>query len=405
LQEVKEGEGASRGGEDRLYRELFDNAPVSLWEEDFSGVASYLEELRSHGVEDLRAYLQENTGALFECMGLVRVTDVNRRTLELYGAADKQEFFKGLPRFIPPEAHPVFAEELQAIWEGKSSYEGEVANLDLRGNRLWLHLSWVALPGPHPEWSRVAVSMVDLTERRRLEEELRSRRELLEGFMAQAAHELRHPAALLDGYSHTLAEYGEQLEEKVLREVCGNISGASRRLIGMVEELLESTRASLGVKIELEPTALEELLSETARDARDRFPGREFELRCEAPPGTKVTLDRDKVRRALVILLENAVKYSPDGSPLELEGNTGNDGVTLSVYDRGVGVPEEERERVFERFYRSGMRGEKYLTGLGLGLHIARETVRAHGGRIWCEGRPGGGSVFRIFLPATEPPS
>jgi signal transduction histidine kinase len=101
----------------------------------------------------------------------------------------------------------------------------------------------------------------------------------------------------------------------------------------------------------------------------------------------------------LVILLENAVKYSPPGSPVEVEIGPGEEGeVVFSVLDRGPGIAEGEWEKVFERFYQADGPRKRPTHGLGLGLYIARRMVEAHGGRIWYEPREGGGSCFRFTV-------
>jgi len=104
----------------------------------------------------------------------------------------------------------------------------------------------------------------------------------------------------------------------------------------------------------------------------------------------------------LVNLLENAVKYAPADTPVEIAARKRGDEVVVSVADRGPGVPKGEEERIFTKFYRAAT--DRRVGGVGLGLAICRAIVGAHGGRIWAESREGGGAVFRLSLPQTDPP-
>lgn len=115
-------------------------------------------------------------------------------------------------------------------------------------------------------------------------------------------------------------------------------------------------------------------------------------------PGPK-EVDAEKFVSLLVILMDNAVCYSPAGSPIEVVLEKRGNSALVSVLDRGPGVAEGERERIFERFYRAESTPGCSAGGLGLGLFCAREVVEAHGGFIWCEPREGGGSAFRFILP------
>jgi signal transduction histidine kinase len=110
-------------------------------------------------------------------------------------------------------------------------------------------------------------------------------------------------------------------------------------------------------------------------------------------------VDAESFSRLLVILLDNAVRYSPIGSPVEVVTEGDNGKLVMSVIDRGIGVPEEEREKIFERFYQVESAIHKGTSGLGLGLYVGKQIVEAHGGEIDYRPRQGSGSIFRVTLP------
>jgi two-component system sensor histidine kinase KdpD len=115
-----------------------------------------------------------------------------------------------------------------------------------------------------------------------------------------------------------------------------------------------------------------------------------------------VPLDAVLLEQVFINLLENAAKYTPPGTPVEISASSGAGVVNVSVADRGPGIPPGEEERIFEKFHRAG--DAPPGKGVGLGLTISRGIVLAHGGRIWAENRPGGGAVFRFSLPLVGPP-
>ncbi|MDI6873450.1 sensor histidine kinase [Candidatus Solincola sp.] len=233
-----------------------------------------------------------------------------------------------------------------------------------------------------------------------IEEDRWEYQESLREFVDIASHELRHPTALLSGYSQLLREQGGQMEEATRAEVTEAIISAADRLAEIADGLVHASLLERNrFTIRRSRQDLVGLARGTISEMEKRFPERNFRLAVKGVMGT-CSLDPLRIHELLVILLENAVKFSPPDTEVEVEVEVKADpgGVLVSVLDRGKGVREENRERIFERFYQE----EKALyhsEGLGLGLYLARRIAEAHGGRIWHEPRPGGGSVFRVFIP------
>ena len=159
------------------YRGLFEDSPVSLWEEDFSQVKKRLEALRAAGVQDFRAYFAEHPEFVRQCAQEVRILDVNRTTLHLYRASNKEALLEQLNRVFGKESYLAFAEELAHIAQGETAFQWEGVNYTLDGQRLEISLHWLAMPGHEGDLSHVLISIVDITERKRSEAELRRRAE------------------------------------------------------------------------------------------------------------------------------------------------------------------------------------------------------------------------------------
>ncbi len=165
----KLAELALRASEDR-YRKIFENAKVSLWENDFSAAFAAIQELKARGIADLRAYLLEHPDFVREYLGLIRIIAVNPETVRLYKGGSREQFLGTLARFIHEEALPCYAEEMMAIVEGREHFEGEQPDRNFAGERMQILVSY-SVPRTPEEAKRVVVSVIDLTARKRAEEE------------------------------------------------------------------------------------------------------------------------------------------------------------------------------------------------------------------------------------------
>ncbi|HEY46372.1 MAG TPA: PAS domain S-box protein [Anaerolineae bacterium] len=170
--ERKRMEEALRENESR-YRSLFEDSAISLWEEDWSRVKQYFDEVRATGVTDFRAHFDGSPEALTECMGRIRILDINKATLELHAAEDKQELLAGLDHVLPEEALEAFREELIAVTEGQPDFECETVHLTVTGEKKNVFLRLHIPPGYEDSLAKVFVSMIDITNRVQAEHALR----------------------------------------------------------------------------------------------------------------------------------------------------------------------------------------------------------------------------------------
>jgi diguanylate cyclase (GGDEF)-like protein len=152
---------------------LFENAPISLWEEDYSQLKIFLDDLRAQGVSDLRVYLRDHPGTVQECMNLIRVLDVNGKTLELFGAGSKEELLAHLDKVFRDQTGIHFTDELVDMWKGKLAYEREGINYTLNDDPIDIQLWWRVLPGYEQTFGRVLVSISDITARKQAEKYLK----------------------------------------------------------------------------------------------------------------------------------------------------------------------------------------------------------------------------------------
>jgi diguanylate cyclase (GGDEF)-like protein len=168
----RQAERALAFSEERL-RNLFEYAPISLWEEDYSALKAYFDGLRREGVGELHTYLAQHPEAVGHCMGLIRVLDVNRKTLQLFGASNKEELLSNLGRVFRDQMGEHFVNELIDMWIGRTSYEREGINYSLSGEAINVHLDWRLMPGHEEDFGWVLVALQDITARKKAEDYLR----------------------------------------------------------------------------------------------------------------------------------------------------------------------------------------------------------------------------------------
>jgi len=232
-----------------------------------------------------------------------------------------------------------------------------------------------------------------------IEEERWASEENLRDFIDIASHELRHPITIMKGYAIALETLDEQLDMETKRNALQAIDQAADRLNRLVGELLNISRIEKGrFSILKEEVPLRPLIQQAVSEMHSRAGEERFNLEIAPELGT-LRVDPVKLAQLLVILLDNAVKFSPPESPIDIEASVYDGDLLVSVKDRGSGIPMTETRKVFERFYQLEDALHHSSQGIGLGLYIAKKIVEAHGGEIWCELREGGGSVFSFILP------
>jgi two-component system, OmpR family, phosphate regulon sensor histidine kinase PhoR len=273
---------------------------------------------------------------------------------------------------------------------GDSGSSAETVPLEVDGRELWLSVVAVALGG------ETVYAFRDATHDRRLED-LRSQ------FVATLSHELRTPLASLHGAALTLRRHGAALPIETRDQLLAMISDQSSRLARLVEEILVAGQLDSGsLAVVVDPFDAEELVRGAVAVAGARA-GDEKRIHVSLPPWLpKVHADSERTRQVLLNLLDNAIKYSPEGGRIDLEVAPAGEALRFSVRDQGLGIPVGEQERIFEKFYRLDPDQRRGIGGTGLGLYICRELVRSMGGRIWVESDPAHGTVFSFELPAEQ---
>lgn len=245
----------------------------------------------------------------------------------------------------------------------------------------------------------ITLERVRSEEARNRAEVARQSEEFKSTLLDAIAHEFKTPLTAIKAASTSMLTDGALAPQ--LRELTSIIDEETDRLNLLVTEAVHMSRIEAGkVRLNRRSLALDELARRVLDYFGPRLEGREVELKADEHLPL-VGADGELVSLALRQLMDNALKFSPPASPIEITAEAAGERVIVRIRDHGPGVPEGERERIFEKFYRREAAKDR-PPGSGLGLHIAREIARAHGGDLWVEGAAGLGSEFCLALPARD---
>ena len=236
----------------------------------------------------------------------------------------------------------------------------------------------------------------DITELRRLE---RVRRD----FVANVSHEFKTPLTAIQGFAETLLSgaLDDKANRKRFVEIIREHAG---RLARLTDDLLKLSRIEAGrLELEIRPIRVEELVNGCIETARLKAEARGLQIHVDLQENAPaVRGDGAQLSEVLQNLLDNAVLYTPSGGQIEVKARSNGREVIFTVTDTGIGIPESDLGRIFERFYRVDAARSREAGGTGLGLAIARHIVDAHGGRIWVESAVGQGSRFHFSIPSVS---
>jgi two-component system, OmpR family, phosphate regulon sensor histidine kinase PhoR len=286
---------------------------------------------------------------------------------------------------------PALQEALEAALDAE---EPLTRDLELGGAREKIIQASLAAIREGEETVGAVAVFHDVTELKRLEQ---VRRE----FVANVSHELRTPLTAIKGYAETLRDGGLR-DPKAAAEFVGIIHRHAERLRALIEDLLDLAAVEQGeARLSPGPVRVREVVSQATALVRPAAERRRQDLTVDLQPDLPdVLADRDRLAQVLINLLDNAIKFTPEGGRIALSAVNSGGRVVLAVRDTGIGIPAGDLARIFERFYRVARSRDRREGGTGLGLAIAKHLTQAMGGTIEVESAVGSGTTFRIAFPS-----
>ena len=246
----------------------------------------------------------------------------------------------------------------------------------------------------------LSIERAALAEQAKQAELLSAADKLQTALLNSISHDLRTPLVSITGALSALEQEDQRLDDPAQRSLVHTARGEADRLNRLVGNLLDMTRIEAGaLRIKREPCDVEDLIGAAIGQMEERLAARA--VRVDVGPGSPpISADFVLIVHVLSNLLDNALKYSADDSPLEVRARPAGKEVQITVMDRGIGIPKDDLEQIFDKFYR--VQRPEQVTGTGLGLAICKGIAEAHGGRIWVEARAGGGTCVTLAIPAAE---
>lgn len=399
---------------EKSYRSLFENSPIALWEEDFSDVKIFVDNLQGTGISDFRTYFETHPEAITECIGLVKVINVNQTTLEMCRAANKEALLANLG-VIFKDCLNLFIEELIVIGEGGTAFESEGVNYTLTGDRLDVIVKWSIAPGYEDTLAKVFVSVVDITERKQMEDALAQAHDqalevsrLKSEFLANMSHEIRTPLNGVIGMTGLMLDTELTAEQ---REFTGIIRNSGDALLTIINDILDFSKIEAG-KLDLEEHPYN--LRHCIEEALDFLAPKAFEKGLELAylAGSRVPAivmgDVTRLRQILVNLVGNSVKFTGEGevivSVISQAMDNNHHQLYFAVKDTGIGIPQNRINHLFKSFSQVDASTTRKFGGTGLGLAISKRLVEMMGGTMWVDSVVGEGSTFHFSIHVTAVP-
>ncbi len=417
---------------EQRYRMVFENSPVSIWEEDFSGVKTLFDDLKKQGVTDIETFFARHPETVRRCAELTRIVDANQAALKMHAATNKEELLAGLASTFTPESFGTFKQELICLWNAGSEMIADSVVKTLSGAARNVTVSFSVCPGYEGTISKVLVSLTDITERKRAEEELNLYRAHLEDlvkvrtqelqertqqleaanvrlrdadrlksvFLASMSHELRTPLNSIIGFTGImLMGMTGALSEEQKKQLM-MVKNSANHLLGLINDVLDIAKIEAGrVTLSLERFEIGEVVDSVLETVSPMAAAKGLELVREVPSGLVLTNDKRRVKQILMNIIGNAVKFTEHGSVTIAAGIADDKNVELRFTDTGIGIKEEDMKKLFSPFQQIDATLTKAYEGTGLGLFLCKRLVSLLGGDIRASSEYGRGSEFTVVLP------
>ena len=374
ITERKQAELALQESEKR-FKYLFNQSPVSIWEEDFSKVYEYLNALKKKGIENFKDYFEKHLDEVNKCSKMVSILEINEKTIELFKAKNKNELITNLGSIFTKESLPSFIEQLCTIAQNETRYKGECINKTLDGKIINVALEFNVVPGYEKNYSRVLISLMDITEKKKAEKDLRNGRERLKILNKIIRHDLANDFIVIKS---AINIFRRSSDKKMINEIENRVDKSLTTIDG--HRKYESF-------IDLNKDLAEFEINKLFNDLTSEFPDTKFNIHGKC----KVFAD-DALDSVFTNLISNSIKHG-NSTQIDIQISSEDNMCKIKYMDNGTGIPDKIKDKIFNEGFFHGKTGHT-----GIGLNIVKQTIDRYGGSISVEDNKPSGAVFIINL-------
>ena len=394
------------------HRELFDNSPIGLWEEDWSSIKTMIDKLKKRGIKDWRRYFMRRRDQLARLYDLGGEPKINQAAIDIYGAPGKQETLDVTHSGqLLPEELMEFLDNLITFIDGGTSYVVESTQLRYDGSKIVTRRRVTIPPDYRDSWSCVLYSIEDITERKLAEVALRMAKEHAEianrsksEFLANMSHELRTPLNAVIGFSDVMkGEMFGPVGNPKYREYVQDINASGVHLLELINDILDLSKVEAG-KTELheENIDVSSTLGSCLNLVKERAHKAGVDIACDTASNLpSLYADKRKFKQILINLLSNAIKFTPSGGKITVRTWCRlGDGYLLQVADTGIGIALADIPKALAPFQQVDSDLNRKYEGTGLGVPLTKALAELHGGSLDLQSEVGVGTTVTVRFPA-----
>jgi signal transduction histidine kinase len=392
------------------YRRLFEYSAIPIWREDYSEIKKYIDNLRFSGISDFRTYFEEHMSDVNHLASLIKVVEINQKSVEFFKAENKEEVIKNMLFYLNETSLNVFREELIVLAEGGRRFECEMPIRTLTGDVKTLYLNLSVVTGFENTLANVLVSFIDISERKRFENELENKNAELQGtnaskdkFFKIIAHDMKNPFISLLGASELLYENADKYDSDKIVKLTKILNDSAKNGYDMLINLLEWAKSQAGSMLfQPEKIKLKELIDKGLSNSVEYASNKKINLTFEIASNLEVYADKNMLETILRNLINNALKFTPKGGTVSVGTKNEEDSIIIFVRDTGTGIERSDLDKLFRIDIKYSQPGTDREGGTGLGLLLCKEFIEKHNGKIWIESEVGKGSIFYFSLKNVE---